>query len=152
MMWPVAASRQVTSLLMVDPNVLIHSYVADLRTGRGHYMGPHHAEFQGLNPRTAQPNMNRPLAAIQLPATRTENRDYAKGHEPAWEAQGRNVGFGDSIHSPPGILCRPGKKSSSRAVNRRQGESIKRLRFLISLTFPSFFPRPLVVLLSFRFS
>ena len=43
MMRPVAASRQVTSILMVDPNVLTHSHVADLRTGRGNYMGPHHA-------------------------------------------------------------------------------------------------------------
>ena len=95
MMRPVVASRQVTSLLMVDPNVLTRSYVATL--GAPWSRGPalRCAEFQGLNPRTAQPNMNRPLAAIQLPATRTENRDYAKSHEPAWEAQGRNIGFGD---------------------------------------------------------
>jgi hypothetical protein len=66
---------------------------------------------------------------------------YAKG----------TVGTDASRVSPffPSMVGRPPVRS--RAVNRRQGESIKRLRFLISLTFPSFFPRPLVVLLSFSF-
>ena len=37
----------------------------------------------------------------------------------------------NSIHSPPGILCRPGEKSRSRAVNNKPGSAQKRVRFLI---------------------